>query len=612
MEKNKLSGFSLNNQKNLLNFLKSQAPEVFSEGKIDCGKLKQTLGEEIDDGNERYGLSWAGKNDCFLKIQEQTTATLKPARDESVDFDATGNLFIEGDNLEVLKVLQRSYYGKVKMIYIDPPYNTGNDFIYNDKFAQNKNEYLEEIGERDGNGNTLRIDGLSKNSKDSGHYHSNWLNMMYPRLFLARNLLRQDGVIFVSIDDNEVHNLRMVMNEIFGEENFIAQIIWEKVHTRKNSAKYFSYNHDYIVCYAKSKENWHRNLIPRDNTTAYKNPDNDPRGPWKADPVYANNPYDADYKITKTNGEVLARPAGRYWRFSEAVWKKKVENNEVIWGNNSSYPMIKRYLSEVQDGLVPQTFFDRNFAGDNAQANAELKELLNMESLFDYPKPVKLIERLLQISTNKNTEDIVLDFFAGSGTTAHAVMDQNAKDDGNRKWICVQLPELCDENSEAYKAGYKTIADIARERIERAGKKIKGDVDLGLKVFKLDKSNFKIWRGKFKSPKSLLENMKEFVDNVKKDSAQDNMLFEIILKSGLDLNVKVEAKGSGEDKFYSIDGGKLIIYLGNKITKELSEEFQKAKPEKIVCLDRCFNNNDQLKTNIMLQMEQEKIDFKVI
>lgn len=615
MDKNKLDGSSFNGQEELLNFLKSKAPEVFSEGKIDCKKLKNTLGDVAGNGEERYGISWAGKNDCFLRIQEQTTATLKPAKDESVNFNTTGNLFIEGDNLEVLKVLQRSYYGKVKMIYIDPPYNTGNDFIYNDKFAKSKDEYLEEIGERDGNGNTLRIDGLSKNTKDSGHYHSNWLNMMYPRLFLARNLLKQDGVIFVSIDDNEIHNLQMIMNEIFGEENFVANIIWQKKYAASNDAKGIPAMHDYIVVYQKS-ELFQRILLPRTEKQdqAYKYDDNDGKGLWRSDNLLVKSfSKTGVFPITNPNtGEEFLPKKGNSWRANQETITKWLKEGRIFFGKDGKgAPQLKRYLNEVQQGIIPTTWWSYDEAGHNDMANKELQEFFGEgRVLFDTPKPTKLIKRMLQLSTEK--DDLVLDFFAGSGTTADAIMQLNDEDKGNRKWICVQLPELCDEESEAYKAGYKTIADIGKERIKRASKKIKGDIDSGLKVFKLDNSNFKIWQGKFENPKSLLDSMKDFVDNVKRDSTQDNLLYEIIIKSGLDLNVKIEEKGSNENKFYSVDDGKLIVYLGNKISKELASEFQKAKPEKIVCLDRCFNNNDQLKTNIMLQMEQEKIDFKVI
>lgn len=654
MNKNKL-GSSLNKQEQILNFLKSDCPEIFSEGKVDCKRLKQTLGEEVGDGSERYGLSWNGKSNCFKVIQEQTTATLKLAKDESVNFDATQNLFIEGDNLEVLKVLQRSYYGKVKMIYIDPPYNTGGDFIYNDNFRKSKQEEMMGSGEINGEGDLTRVDGLSINRKDSnGHFHSDWLNMLYPRLFMARNLLRQDGVIFVSIDDNEVKNLRMIMDEIFGEENFISQIVWEKRYGRNNDAKLFSVTAEYILCYRKT-ENLTTLKEPRSdkNNLHYTNPDNDPRGEWTSISYIGQRTREERpnlcYQIIRPKDKAVITHPVNSWKFSEEKFREHERDKRLYWGANglASYPRLKKYLKDVEnEGIVPVNLWRFSDVGSGDEGTKEVKELLGKQ-IFDYPKPTRLIMKMLQICTTNDNNDIILDFFTGSGTTAHAVMQQNADDGGNRKCISVQLPELCDENSEAYKAGFKTIAEIGKERIRRAGKKIeetvsekrgylnglkdvygykKGEIkevqsdmespaydfDAGFKVLKLEKSNFKVWQGKFENTGKLLDAMADFVDNVEKGSKEENILFELILKSGLDLNVPVEEKEFGGDKYYSLDGGKLVVYLGKKITRELAEEIQKAKPEKFICLDGCFQNNDQLKTNISLQMEQEKIDFKVI
>jgi len=637
MDKNKLKGSSFNRQNEVLNFLKSDLPEVFSEGKIDCKKLKQTLGEDVDDSNERYGLSWNGKSNCFRVIQEQTTATLKPAKDESVDFDKTQNLFIEGDNLEVLKVLQRSYYGKVKMIYIDPPYNTGGDFIYNDNFRKTKNEEMTDSGELDGNGDLTRIDGLSLNRKDSnGHFHSDWLNMMYPRLFLARNLLRQDGVIFVSIDDNEVKNLRMIMDEIFGEENFVASITI-KGNPRGRDYGGVARMHDYLLVYAKSEETEINNLFDENKTFPYK----DERGEFEIRelrnrniafnsenrpnlyyPFYVNPNKQLDngffeISLDRKDGWIEVNP--KESQGYKTVWrwgKDKSRNNlnKEIAGKamqDGGYQIIEKYREKTQ---MARSVWDDKLV--NTEKGTLLVKELFGKKVFPFPKPVEMIQRIVEMGTNKDDKSIILDFFAGSGTTANAVMKQNEKDGGNRKWVCVQLPELCDEESEAYKAGYKSIAEIGKERIRRVGRKIekesKSKVDLGCKVLKLEKSNFKIWHGKFENTENLLNAMAEFVDNVQKGSKEENILFELILKSGLDLNVSVEEKEFSGEKYYSLDGGKLIVYLGKKITKELSEEIQEAKPEKFICLDGCFQNNDQLKTNVSLQMEQEKIDFKVI
>ena len=611
-----MSGYNDDIHQRQIDKLKQLFPEVVTEGKIDWQKLQATLGEAVDLG-ERYGLGWKGKSDVFATIQEKTVQTLHPDRANSVDWDTTSNMFIEGDNLAALKILHKAYYGKVKMIYIDPPYNTGNDFIYNDDFKQTRRSYEAEAGITDDEGNVVRDDGLRTNT--GGHKHSNWLNMMYPRLFLARNLLRQDGVIFVSIDDNEVHNLRLMMNEIFGEENFVAQVIWEKVHTRKNSAQYFSYNHDYVVAIARKKDEWKRKLIPRENNSAYSNPDNDPKGVWKLDPIYANNPYDADYVISKPTGEAMSRPVGRYWRFSEKVWLQKVQDNAVVWGKRGSYPMVKRYLSDVQDGLVPQTIFTREFAGDNALANTELKNILKMESLFDYPKPTQLIKRLMQISTDTNNGDIILDFFAGSGTTAHAVAELNAEDGGNRRWICVQLPELTDEESEAYRAGYRTIADIARERIRRAGAKIRADqadklasrdvpLDLGFRAYRVDDSNFKQWNELVSDPEEIRQQALANLDPLEEGATDDDLLTELLLKRGVSPLAKIEQ----HDNFCFIPSEKLVICLAHSMTEELFATILATKPSSIILLDRAFGDDINLKVNLLLQAERQGVEVEVV
>jgi adenine-specific DNA-methyltransferase len=631
MSKNRLEGASFNKQEEILKFLKSDCPEIFSEGKIDCKKLKQTLGEEVDDGNERYGLNWAGKSDCFQVIQQQTTATLKPAESESVDFEKTGNLFIEGDNLEVLKVLQRSYYGKVKCIYIDPPYNTGNDFIYNDNFRKTKKQEMADSGDLDERGDLTRADGLSVNRRDSnGHFHSDWLNMMYPRLFLARNLLRQDGVIFVSIDDNEVHNLRMVMNEIFGEENFVANITWRKKNQISSDSGRFGNKIEHILVYSKG-EIWMPNKLAIGD--AYKNnfsnPNNDSMGLWQTVAITVSKGHRGggyNYAIITPSGKSIERT----WLYPEESFKKLLNGGRIYFGaKGDSVPRRIIYLSEVDGKIVDDLWLD---AGTNRDGKLELYDILE-GAFFDTPKPVLLIKRILELSTNSGSDDVVLDFFAGSGTTAQAVMEQNAEDGGNRKFICVQLLELCDENSEAYKAGYKTIAEISKERIRRAASAIatasqgrekdeSKKIDLGFKVFKLDKSNFKIWSYSAKIPKDeqereleqkrLLDTLDEFADNLEQGSEEKNILYELILKSGLDLDVPVVEKDFKGERYYDLDGGKLIIYLGEKISKEMGEFFQSQNPDKIICLERAFQNNDELKTNILLQAEQEDVDFKVV
>ncbi|MCX8473067.1 MAG: site-specific DNA-methyltransferase, partial [Sediminibacterium sp.] len=462
---------SLTPQQEKLKALQELLPEAFAEGKIDWEKLKATLGEDINFSNERYVLNWAGKSDAFKVLQTPSTKTLIPAKEESINFDTTDNIFIEGENLEVLKVLQKSYFGKVKMIYIDPPYNTGNDsFIYPDKFSETKAEYEKRVGDKDEEGYMTKDGMFKKNSKENGQYHSNWLNMMMPRLYLAKNLLKQDGVIFVSIDDNEVHNLRLLMNEIFGEENFVASVIWKKKYSVANDSKYLSTSHDFILLYSKQKENFKINLLSRteEQLNYYKNPDNDFRGVWQSTSLSVGRTTEKDiYPIITPSGKEYLPPKGAAWRFSKENFLELVKDNRIWFGENGdNTPRQKRFLSEVQDGITPSTVWDFSEVGHTDEGKKETTTLFD-SALFDYPKPVRLLKRIIHLAT-KNS-DLILDFFAGSGTTAHAVMELNKEDGGNRKYICVQLPELCDEKSEAFKAGYKTIAEISKERIRRAG-----------------------------------------------------------------------------------------------------------------------------------------------
>lgn len=506
------------------------------------------------------------------------------------------------------------------MIYIDPPYNTGNDsFIYPDRFKENLENYQKNVGDKDEDGYLIQDSIFKKNRKENGQYHSNWLNMMMPRLYLAKNLLRDDGVIFISIDDNEVHNLRLLMNEIFGEENFVACIVWEKVHTRKNSAKYFSVSHEYILLFAKNKLKWNRVLLPRENIEAYKNPDNHQKGPWKLDPITAHNEYNADYIITKPNGVKLSRPQGSYWRFSENTIKEKIKSNEIVWGDGDSYPMVKRFLSEAQDGLVPITIFHRKFAGDTSYSKKEIDNILTLKGIFEYVKPSLLIKRLMQITIKNN--DIILDFFAGSGTTAHAVMQLNAEDGGSRKCISIQLPEICEEKSEAFKAGYKTIADIAKERIRRAGKKIKEDnkdkenidqLDIGFKVLKVSDSNFREWRTDISSEK-LDEQLDLHVDPIAEDASTENMVYELMLKNGKDLNSHIKH----HNHIYSISDQEnhdenILVLLLEEVNEGVIENVLQENPNKVIALDKLFKNNDQLKTNTALQMQDADIKFETI
>lgn len=606
-------------------------PEAFTEDKVDFDTLKAALGEEIDLG-ERYGLSWKGKSNVFRAIQQPTTKTLKPVREESVNFDETDNLFIEGDNLEVLKTLQRAYYGKIKMIYIDPPYNTGNDFVYNDKFAQTQAAYTQEAGLKDENGNITRTDGLRKNSKDGGHFHSNWLNMMYPRLYLARNLLRQDGVIFVSIDDNEVHNLRMIMNEIFGEENFVAQIIWKKKYSPQNDATYFSEMHDYILCYARQKKQTKTEdsgltlkLLARSEAQdkAYINPDNDERGPWKATDPTSNKTrsqrpnlyFPVTNPFTK---EEIYPPEQRVWRFTKDEYERRREENRIWWGNKgqNKMPSLKSFLNEVLAGRVPQTIWDYSEVGHTQEAKQEVLRLFKNVPVFDTPKPVRLMTRLLQLSCSD--QDIAMDFFSGSGSLAQAVQELNSEDDGNRKWVCVQLPEAVEKGSEARKAGYENIADIAKERIRRAGKKIQdeqagklkledGKLDLGFKVFKLDNSNFKVWNTNIVEPEALKKQSQLHLNPIKDDTSEEDLLFEIMIKVGIEPTAKREKMG----EYWNINNSELIICLAKSISPELFQQMLNQQPQKVIILDKSLTT-DQSKTNLTLQAAKSNIEILVV
>ena len=573
-------------------------PEVLTEKRdehgrlraaIDFEKLKQFLSEEIVDGRESYEFTWVGKREAIAEAGRPTTKTLRPDLDESVDFENSENVFITGDNLEVLKILQESYLGKIDMIYIDPPYNTGKDFVYSDKFQKTDQELKEEMDLLDEEGR--QVVGLTKNEKSSARYHSDWLNMMYPRLRLARNLLKDSGVIFISIDDNEQANLKSICDEIFGEENFLANIVWEKVHTRKNSAKYFSTSHEHIIAIAKHKENWDRVLLPREGESAYKNPDNHPKGPWKLDPITAHNQYNADYKITKPNGIVLSRPKDRYWAFSEETIKEKIANNEIYWGDGDSYPMIKRFLSDAQDGLVPTTIFSRKFAGDTSSSKKQLDELMDNKGIFDYSKPALLIKRLLQISTREHS--LILDFFGGSGTTVDAVMQLNAEDGGNRKFILCTLDEEVADKSAAKEAGYETIDQISRERIRRAAAKIQeehpelvGKQDFGFKAYKLDSSNFKDVSAR---PDQFVQaDLFDSVSNIKEGRSALDLLFQVILTWGMELSLAIDLKKVAGAEVFDVDQGSLMACFEDDISEEVIRYIAQAQPLRAVFRDSSF------------------------
>jgi len=783
-----MDGKSFNIIEEKLNRLKEVIPEAFSEDKIDWEKLRAALGDDIEFKNERYVLNWAGKSDAFRVLQSPTTATLAPCKEESVNFDDTENIFIEGENLEVLKILQKSYFGKIKMIYIDPPYNTGNDtFIYPDKFSETKEEYLSRIGDKDETGFMTREGLFRKNSKDSGHYHSNWLSMMYPRLFLARNLLRDDGVIFVSIDDNEVHNLRLLMNEVFGEENFVAILVWRRRASSAFADNNVSTDHEYVVCFQKGSFTEYVGI--KKDFKSYKNPDNDPRGDWVLGDLTVgmnasmrpNQAYDLTNPKT---GKIYPYNPNRVWAYIPSSMQKLIEENRIVFPEDiSKRPMMKRFKNDLKDTNNPFSSL-MNGVGLNTEATKQIQNIMD-GNIFEYSKPLTLNKTLIEQVTSPSS-DIILDFFAGSCTTAHAVLSLNKEDGGKRKFICVQLPEKCAENSEAFKSGYKTIAEIGKERIRRViqtltpspspltgkgeqerqdgsyttinftsltekgdneiqqdlfafsanpealsergvfkynpklterarelrknstpaekkiwdgflkdrpdeykflrqkpignyildfycselllaveidgkihetrkeydaerdnflnkcgirviripnndvennFKKVKQDIltlitsptsnsdfplsrgieGVGFKVFKLRESNFKIWRSKIDNEAQLVEQLQQHLEPLDKNAKIDDVLYELLLKSGIPLTAKIEEK----DGCFVVNDNEIALILV-KVNKNIIKKVIELAPRKVITLDRLFNKNDRLKTNTALQMKDSGIEFKAV
>lgn len=566
---------------------------------VDFDLLRQELSPTLVEGpQERYTLNWPGKNEAILTANAPIAKTLRPCEEESVDFANTRNIFIEGDNLDALKLLQETYLGKVKMIYIDPPYNTGNDFIYEDDFAENTVSFLQRSNQTDEQGNRLIA-----NSDSNGRFHSDWLSMLYPRLKLARNLLRDDGVIYISIDDGEVHNIRKMCDEAFGESNFVANVIWEKKFSPQNDAKWLSDNHDHILIYAKNKEIWRPFKLPRtdENNARFSNPDNDPRGPWASSDMTVKT-YNAnyDYPIMSPSGTEICPTKGRCWAMPKKKFDELIADQRVWFGvNGNNVPRYKTFLSELTDGIVPLTIWKYTEVGHNQEARQELKKLFVDHAYFDGPKPTRLLKRVLVLSTRN--DDIVLDFFSGSATTAHAVMAQNSEDVGNRKFIMVQLPELCDEKSEAYKAGYKTIAEIAKERIRRAGKKIKeenpaaNNLDTGFRVFKVDTSNM---QDVYYTPDQLKqENLELFKDHIKPDRRPEDLLFQVFIDWGLDLSLPIAKETIDGKNVFIVDTDALVACFDTGITEELVKKLAQYKPLRVVFRDDAFGS-DSVKINV--------------
>ena len=564
---------------------------------IDFDKLRQELACEVVEGaEERYQFTWPDKRSAIRLANAPINKTLRPCREESVDFDNTENLYIEGDNLEVLKLLRENYLGKVKMIYIDPPYNTGSDFVYNDDFAMGATEFNTQSGLFDDEGNRM-ADPMVQNTESNGRFHTDWLNMIYPRLKVAKDLLSEDGVIFISIDDNEIDNLRKICNEVFGEVNFVAQIIWQKIHSIKNDAKFFSDNHEYALLYARDKSNYQVQLLPRTASMneRYKNPDNDPRGAWQSGDLVASGERSAGHFIVTSpkTGKQFDVPQGKHWVYSEANLKAMVEDNRIWFGEDgNSFPRKKRFLTEVQDGRTPSTIWLSEEVGHNQSATREVKLLFEDNKYFDFPKPVDYIRQMLQVASLKDS--LILDFFSGSATTAHAVMQLNAEDGGNRKFIMVQLPEKTDEKSEANKAGYKNICEIGKERIRRAGKKITEEagllgknLDTGFRVLKLDESNMAdVYYTPADTPIQTTMSFDALVDNIREGRTSEDLLFQVLPECNLPLSSKIEIREIHGKKVFVVNDGYLMACFDNDINDAVITAIAKEKPYYFVMCDR--------------------------
>lgn len=589
-------------------------PDVLVEGRLDVERLLQELPgvqAESDAPDERFGLSWSGKRRARQLALTPSLGTLRPAEAESVSWNTTQNLLIEGDNLEVLKLLQRSYSGRVQLIYIDPPYNSGKDFVYPDAFQDGVGAYLRLTGQVDAEGQRT-----SSNSESSGRFHTAWLNMMYPRLRLARNLLRDDGMLWVSIDDREVHHLKVVLNELFGEENFLAQITWQRAYSPVNLKRTFSENHDFILCYAKNIEKVVvRGLKRTDEANArYSNPDDDPRGQWKSSDLSVGPAIEANiYEITLPSGRKVRPPAGYSWRLSKERFAEFVADRRIWFGpKGDAVPSIKRFLSEVKDRMTPLTMWPRDEVGDSQEATRELKKLFDDNAVFDYPKPVRLISRIVELSTAQN--DIVLDFFAGSGTTAHATMSVNASDGGNRRFVLVQLPEPTGRQD------FPSIVDIAKERIRRSAASVSADVpgfkgDVGFRVFKLDTSNIRTWDpDRSGMERSLLDN----VEHLREGRTDGDVLYELLLKTGLDLCVPIEHRLINARTVYSVGCGVLMVCVEKEIGRNDVEslatgivawhrELKPAGETTVVFRDSAFAD-DVAKTNLTAILQQHGLN----
>ncbi len=612
---------SPNFQTELAAQLAELVPEAIADGKIDVTKLQELLATDFADGSERFGLFWPGKGRALRVAQMPTSATLRPQQEKSKDWDTSQNVFIEGDNLEVLKLLQKHYHAKVKMIFIDPPYNTGKEFVYPDDYADGLQNYLTWTSQVDSEGQKL-----SSNSELEGRFHSNWLNMMYPRLKLARNLLSDEGSIFISIDDNEVAHLRKVLDEIFGESNFIANAIWQS-RTSISDDHEISRNHNHILVYAKKRSCLEFGGIPLEESD-YKNPDNDPRGPWKLVPLDANKPGgDTMYEVVNPDtGEGYFPPSGRSWAINRLEMQKLLDDGRILFGlGGNSSPKKKLYLQErlaKGDRKTPSSILAD--CGTTKDGTAEIEGLFKSKGIFDYPKPTKLIRKLLSFGLAEDKDAIVLDFFAGSATTAHAVMLENSADGGSRKFICVQLPEPTPANSEAQKAGYEDLASISRARIQIAAEAIEAklaeqlsdsttqSLDLGFRSFRLDSSGFAKWSIESDVDRAALEQQLSGLRDSSDDAATPlDLLFEILCKQGYSLTERIEGVEIGGLDFHSVGGGLVLAYL-NEHSKPTLDSLRKViehGPAKFIILEDSFQGDDELKTNLAQLCRSKNIEL---
>ena len=556
---------------------------------IDFDQLRQELSKDIVEGNEeRYQFTWPDKRNAIRLANAPTTDTLRPCRSESVDFDNTQNLYIEGDNLQVLKLLRENYLGKVKMIYIDPPYNTGNDFVYNDDFSQSADEYVHNSGQTDEEGNRLVA-----NTESNGRFHTDWLNMIYPRLKVAKDLLSEDGVIFISIDDNEQDNLKRVANEVFGAHNFIAQLVWERAYSPKNDARFISNSHDYVLMFSKDINQFVIGRLDRteDANARYKNPDNDPRGVWKPSDMSVKT-YNAecDYPITTPSGRVVEPPAGRCWSLSRNAFRERLQDSRIWFGpDGDSVPSIKRFLSELKfEGMAPTSILFYKDVGHSQEGAKEVVALLD-KGVFDGPKPVRLLKRLFTLA-NLKEDSIVLDFFSGSGSTAHALMSFNTEKQKNCKFILVQLPE--DTDQKAKDAGFNTIPEIGKERIRRAGKKIKeetgADIDYGFRVLKLDSSNM---QDVYYTPEGFTGG-ELFDNNIKGDRTDEDLLFQCMIELGISLSAKIEKTEIAGKTVWSVEDNYLLACFDDNVNESTITEIAKQKPYYFIMRDSSLANDN--------------------